>query len=179
MAASDEADWRLSESPLGAKPVEQDALKWTPLVNPGIPLPLSLPAACEEALRLQHLLQAEFEAIRVQDLGSFETLQPAKERALLLLGNFMKAFAETASPDGQLLLADEQLTQWETFQTRMSACRDSHQRNAILIRSKLESISATLKVLQNSDNASSIEVYDRLGRMSGYRRGHGRGYEDA
>ena len=137
----------------------------------------SLAAAGEEALRLQHLLQAEFDALKVQDLGGFETLQPAKEQALVTLGNFMKVFAGTAGPDGQLVVHDDQLTQWETFQSRMSDCRDAHQRNAILIRSRLESISATLKVLQNSDSSSSIEVYDRMGRMSGYRRG--RGYEDA
>ena len=137
----------------------------------------SLAAACEEALRLQHLLQAEFDALKVQDLGSFETLQPAKEQALVRLGNFMKVFAGTAGPDGQLVLHDDQLAQWETFQSRMSDCRDAHQRNAILIRSRLESISATLRVLQNSDSSSSIEVYDRMGRMSGHRRG--RGYEDA
>jgi len=126
---------------------------------------------------LQHLLQAEFDALKVQDLGGFETLQSAKEQALLKLGNFMKMFAGFAGPDGQLVLDDGQLIQWETFQSRMSECRDAHQRNAILIRSKLESISATLRVLQNSDSSSSIEVYDRMGRMSGFRRG--RGYEDA
>lgn len=147
------------------------------MVNSTIPAPLSLPAACEEALCLQHLLQAEFDTLSVQDLGKFETLQPAKERTLLTLGEFMKAFAATAGPDGQMLLTDEQLTQWDSFQSRMSACRDFHQRNAILIRSKLETISATLRVLQNSDSTSSIEVYDRLGRMHGHRRG--RGYEDA
>lgn len=126
---------------------------------------------------MQHLLQAEFDALKVQDLGGFETLQSAKEQALLKLGNFMKMFAGFAGPDGQLVLDDGQLIQWETFQSRMSECRDAHQRNAILIRSKLESISATLRVLQNSDSSSSIEVYDRMGRMSGFRRG--RGYEDA
>jgi len=126
---------------------------------------------------LQHLLQAEFDALKVQDLGGFETLQSAKEQALLKLGNFMKMFAGFAGPDGQLVLDDGQLIQWETFQSRMSECRDAHQCNAILIRSKLESISATLRVLQNSDSSSSSEVYDRMGRMSGFRRG--RGYEDA
>lgn len=140
-------------------------------------MPESLAAACEEAVRLQHLLQAEFDALKVQDLVSFENLQSAKEQALLRLGNFMKVFVGTAGPDGQLQLPEEQLTEWEKFQSRMSDCRDSHQRNAILIRSKLESISATLRVLQNSDSASSNEVYDRMGRMSGYRRG--RGYQDA
>lgn len=147
------------------------------MANPDVQIQASLTAACEEALRLQHLLQAEFDALKVQDLGGFETLQSAKEQALLKLGNFMKMFAGFAGPDGQLVLDDGQLIQWETFQSRMSECRDAHQRNAILIRSKLESISATLRVLQNSDSSSSIEVYDRMGRMSGFRRG--RGYEDA
>ena len=147
------------------------------MTNPDIRMYESLVAACAEALRLQQLLQSEFDALRAQDLGNFEILQPVKEQTLLKLGNFMKVFSGTAGPDGQLLLPDEQLTQWAQFQSMMSDCRAAHQRNALLIRSKLESISATLRVLQNSDSSSSIDVYDRMGRMSGYRRG--RGYEDA
>lgn len=141
------------------------------------PLNSELTAACEEAIRLQQILQAEFEALRLQDLGNFESLQSVKEQMLLKLGDFMRTFAESAGREGQLLLPEEQMTQWEAFQSQVSICRDAHQRNEILIRSKLESISSTLKVLQNIDNSASVEVYDRMGRMSRHRRG--RGYEDA
>ena len=49
----------------------------------------------------------------------------------------------------------------------MQVCRKIHLRNEILIRSRLEAIRGTLRILQNSSEAdSAVELYDRLGRVS-------------
>ncbi len=127
--------------------------------------------AFDLALQLHRVLEEESAALGVPDLSGFEKLQPLKEQILASLGGFMKNGAPAAAE-----LADVQI-EWTAFEQLMLSCRDAHRRNDILIRSKLESIRAALQVLQGSGTSSSDEVYDRLGRMSGPRRG--RGYEDA
>jgi len=141
----------------------------------------AIAAGCEQARRLGSLLEEEFKSLGAQDLPGFESLQAPKEAILATLADLVQRLtsagaassdgAGTPSPD----LPDE--AQWDEFQQLMSGCREAHRRNDILIRAKLETIRATLRILQNSENTASVEVYDRLGRMSGYRRG--RGYEDA
>jgi len=142
-------------------------------------------AGCGEARRLGGLLEEEFKALSAQDLPRFESLQAQKEQILVALAQLVQeltAAGETgaaaangagATPAGTAPDA----AQWEQFQQLMSDCREAHRRNDILIRTKLESIRAALRILQNSESSSSVEVYDRMGRMYGYRRG--RGYEDA
>lgn len=127
--------------------------------------------ACDLARQLHRILEEEFAALGVPDLSGFEKLQPLKEQILATLGGFMKDGAPAAAA-----LAAVQ-SEWAAFEQLMLSCRDAHRRNDILIRSKLESIRAALQVLQGSDTSGSVEVYDRLGRMSGSRRR--RGYEDA
>jgi flagellar biosynthesis/type III secretory pathway chaperone len=59
----------------------------------------------------------------------------------------------------------------------MSQCRDMHRRNEVLIGRKIDAIRGALQSLQMQDPASSIEIYDRLGKVNRSRRG--RGYSDA
>ena len=68
--------------------------------------------------------------------------------------------------------AEERVAVLRAFMGRMQACRDGHQRNEILIRSRLEAIRNTLRILQNSSETDgALQLYDRLGRVSeGYAR---------
>jgi len=59
----------------------------------------------------------------------------------------------------------------------MFECRDMHRRNEILIVRKLDAIRGTLQSMVIDDPASSVEVYDRLGKINRLRRR--RGYSDA
>jgi flagellar biosynthesis/type III secretory pathway chaperone len=59
----------------------------------------------------------------------------------------------------------------------MMHCRDLHRRNEVLIHRKIEAIRGALQSLQVEDPTSSVEIYDRLGKLSRARRG--RGYSDA
>ena len=137
----------------------------------------AIAAGCEQARRLGGLLEEEFTALSAQDLPRFESMQAAKEEILAALAQLVQGL--TAAGEAGVAPSENMpdTAQWEQFQQLMSDCRDAHRRNDILIRTKLESIRAALRILQNSENSSSVEVYDRMGKMYGYRRG--RGYEDA
>ena len=128
-----------------------------------------LVAALEHGLSLHNLLQEEFEALRVQDLQAFEALQEPKLDIFKILTQLTGAGEENK-------VLDE--PQWDTFKNLINDCRDMHRRNEVLISRKLDAIRGTLNTLRGtSDPAASVDVYDRLGRMS--RRRGGRGYEDA
>jgi flagellar biosynthesis/type III secretory pathway chaperone len=114
-----------------------------------------------QAERLLALLDAEFEALKIQDLTAFESHQAEKAAILQELGAL--ALPEEG-PEAQA---------WEPFREVIRQCRDHHRRNQILVQRKLDAIRAALKTLQGADAASSVEVYDRMGRMSANRRSRG------
>ena len=127
-----------------------------------------LVAAVQHALALEDLLEQEFEALKVQDLDAFEHMQIRK------LEIFDKLNSLTAVGTAQSRLDNPE---WDGFKNLISDCRELHRRNEVLIIRKLDAIRGTLQTLQGTDPTASVEVYDRLGRIS---RGRGgRGYEEA
>ena len=114
-----------------------------------------------QAERLLALLDAEFEALKIQDLTAFESHQAEKAAILQELGSLT---LPEEGPEAQA---------WEPFREVIRQCRDHHRRNQILVQRKLDAIRAALKTLQGVDAASSVEVYDRMGRMSANRRSRG------
>ena len=118
---------------------------------------------------LASVLEDEFSALKVQDLDRFEHLLGLKTELLQSLSEI----TGVKQPED----ADKLGPQWEEFRERMLACRDLHRRNEILIVRKLDAIRGALDSLQVTDPASSVEVYDRLGRVNRLRRG--RGYSEA
>jgi len=119
--------------------------------------------------QLEALLEQEFEALKAQDLDHFEQLLEQKNGLLEQLS--------TLSGVRQPEDADQLGSKWDAFKSRMQACRDMHRRNEILIVRKLDAIRGTLQSLVIDDPASSVEVYDRLGKINRLRRR--RGYSDA
>jgi len=118
---------------------------------------------------LEDLLAQEFEALKVQDLDRFEQLLEQKNEVLEQLS--------TLSGVRQPEDADRLGSEWDAFKLRMVACRDMHRRSEILIVRKLDAIRGTLQSMVIDDPASSVEVYDRLGKINRLRRR--RGYSDA
>ena len=108
---------------------------------------------------LEHLLDQEFEALKAQNLDLFEQLQESKAKLLNLL-------SKTQLPDEKA----RESFDWLQFQDVVTGCRDKHRRNSLLIQRKLDAIKAALRTLQGADNTGSVEVYDRLGRLSASRR---------
>jgi flagellar biosynthesis/type III secretory pathway chaperone len=118
---------------------------------------------------LEALLEQEFEALKSQDLDHFEQLLEQKNDLLEQLSTL----SGVRQPDD----ADRLGSEWDAFKARMVECRDMHRRNEILIVRKLDAIRGTLQSMVIDDPASSVEVYDRLGKINRLRRR--RGYSDA
>jgi flagellar biosynthesis/type III secretory pathway chaperone len=131
----------------------------------------SLELAMELAQTLQEMLELEFEQLKVQNLDAFEASQTNKNELLQQLAQL----AGINGPDSADALGPE----WDAFKEHMAYCRDMHRRNEVLIGRKIDAIRGALQSLQMQDPASSVEIYDRLGRLSRGRRGGGRGYAEA
>ena len=122
-----------------------------------------LSKALSDALLLKDLLNNEFESLKKQDIDTFEALQQPKIDIL----NFL------ASEDLSRIIKDnidprvvESVSEaWNDLMSIISECKDLHMRNEIFINRKLESIKGALKTIQNPDPLSSVEVYDRLGKV--------------
>jgi flagellar biosynthesis/type III secretory pathway chaperone len=131
---------------------------------------VTVPADKGAAQRLSALLEEEFESLKAQDLDRFEAIQPEK---VSLLGRL----AQVKLPEANRNSGGQLPTDWQDFQDVVLECRDRHRRNSILIQRKLDAIRAALKALQGADPASSVEVYDRLGRIATGKKKSG--YTDA
>jgi flagellar biosynthesis/type III secretory pathway chaperone len=115
---------------------------------------------------LEDILEMEFESLQKQDLERFEQLQGRKTDLLAELAGLC--------PPSDILQSDPD---WQGLLLAMTQCRDMHRRNAMLIERKLEAIRGTLQSLQASVATSTVEVYDRLGKVARFTRG--RGYQEA
>ena len=129
----------------------------------------SLEQALALAKTLEDMLEREFEQLKVQDLDAFEASQNTKNELLQQLAQL----AGIHGPESADALGPE----WDGFKEHMAHCRDMHRRNEVLIGRKIDAIRGALQSLQVQDPTSSVEIYDRLGRVSRVRRG--RGYSDA
>ena len=127
-------------------------------------LSVQLQVAHDRCSRLRRLLDEEFEALREQDLARFEKLQGPKTQLLQELTDIVeshRAILESAETTASNLLAS-----WDAFRASMLDCRDLHRRNELLILRKRDTIRGALQALVGGgDHGSSVEVYDRLGRV--------------
>ena len=131
----------------------------------------SLEQALALAQTLEDMLEQEFAHLKVQNLDAFEESQASKNELLQQL-------AQLAGIDGPES-ADALGPEWDGFKEQMAHCRDMHRRNEVLIVRKIDAIRGALQSMQIQDPTSSVEIYDRLGKVSrGGRRG-GRGYAEA
>ncbi|MEI7737399.1 MAG: flagellar protein FlgN [Betaproteobacteria bacterium] len=111
---------------------------------------------------LETVLEQEFEALKIQDLDHLDRLLNAKNTLLEEIG----VMTGVKNPQD----ADELDDSWQNFRSKMLYCRNLHRRNEILILRKLDAIRGALKSLQIMDPSSSVEVYDRLGRLNRIKR---------
>ena len=131
--------------------------------------PQALPQALACVGQLEQLLEQEFDALKAQELDRFEALVQSKTDVLQQLGHITGI---------QNKVDADQLDQaWDGFRAQMQSCRQLHQRNEILLIRKLDAIRGALDSLQMSDPTSSLEVYDRLGKVRRSRRSS-RGYSE-
>ena len=117
-----------------------------------------------KANALKALLNSEFRSLKEQDLQSFEELQQQKIEILDFLGSEellerVKTYSESRDA------LTENLMLWEQVLSLMKDCKELHTRNEVLINRKLETIRGALLTIQTPDPLSSVEVYDRLGKI--------------
>jgi len=117
-----------------------------------------------KANALKALLNSEFRSLKEQDLQSFEELQRQKIEILDFLGSEellerVKTYSESRDA------LTENLLLWEQVLSLMKDCKELHMRNEVLINRKLETIRGALLTIQTPDPLSSVEVYDRLGKI--------------
>ena len=117
-----------------------------------------------KANALKAVLDKEFSALKEQDLTAFETLQAQKLDILTFLSSDdllerVKAYTENSDT------AAANLALWDEVMQLIAECRDLHRRNEVLISRKLDSIRGALQTIQSTDPLSSVEVYDRLGKI--------------
>ena len=124
-----------------------------------------LNSAMALAQTLESTLEQEFVLLKDQYLDAFEALQPGKHELLRTLVQL--------SGVNETFTADELSPEWESFKLHIAHCRGLHRRNETLISRKLESIRGALQSLQIQDPASSVEIYDRLGKISRMKRTRG------
>jgi flagellar biosynthesis/type III secretory pathway chaperone len=117
------------------------------------------------ATQLSQLLLLEFDALKVQDLDRFESLQPGKNDLLAGLAKLC--------PSAEDL---QNLPEYDELRELLIECRDLHRRNAVLIERKLDTIRGTLHSLHTGESGSPVEVYDRLGQVARFSKG--RGYQE-
>ena len=124
--------------------------------------------ACAMAKSLSEMLELEFSHLKSQDLDAFDARQEGKNDLLLQLSNLSGVRnAEDADKLGP---------EWNEFKSLMRQCRDLHRRNEIFIQRKLDAIRGAIQSMRMDEPTSSVEMYDRLGKVS--RQQKGRGYLD-
>ena len=122
-----------------------------------------LSKALSDALSLKDLLNNEFESLKKQDIDTFEALQQPKIDILNFLASedLSRIIKDNIDPS----VVESVFEAWNDLMSIISECKDLHMRNEIFINRKLESIKGALKTIQNPDPLSSVEVYDRLGKV--------------
>lgn len=132
-------------------------------------LPDAVVQAQALAFSLEQMLEQEFALLKSQNLDAFDAAQASKNELL----HSLTQLANITGPDS----ADQLGPEWDDFKDQMAHCRDLHRRNEVLISRKIDAIRGALQSLQLEDASSSVEIYDRLGKVSRLRKG--RGYNEA
>ena len=130
--------------------------------------------AVVSATKLHQLLNDEFEALKLQNLDLFEKIQKQKVEIIHGLSTFSPKKDASRVPETQI--AHPADAEWDELMDLMAACKELHLRNEILINRKLDATKGALQALHLEEPTSSVEVYDRLGKISRGRKKSG--YEE-
>jgi len=133
-------------TPANNTPMPTSAEPWTTA---------SVAAAQEDAVRLEALLQAEFEALKTRDLAAFDALQQERGEVLLRLAS-VADLANAQSPLPQW---------WASLLPGLTQCKQDHLRNIQLLQRQLHAVKGALQALQG-ETAVSVDLYDRLGQVA-------------
>jgi flagellar biosynthesis/type III secretory pathway chaperone len=117
----------------------------------------SLTKAMQRVAKLEELLEEEFEALKAQNLTNFDSINDNKNKLLKEL----MALTGIHKPED----ANKLDSRWNEFKDKMRLCRNLHRRSEILVSRKLDAIKGALDSMRGVTTPSSVETYDRLGRI--------------
>jgi hypothetical protein len=124
-----------------------------------------LEALSADVAILQEALSAEFDAIKAQDLDQLDSIQLRKENALQRLsdGRFLRAMTALESD----ALAPGVLDKWQQLKDAAELGHEHLKRNELMIQRKLLVLREALQSLYQTDQRQGVQLYDRLGKLSG------------
>lgn len=113
-------------------------------------------AAHDTVAQLAAVLDAEFAALKAKDAELVESLQAEKAAALDQIAQWVSLRRSVGALDPD----------WSLVVERVAQCQDEHRRNEYLARCQLEAVHNTLAVLHSDNASNSVDLYDRMGRVS-------------
>jgi len=121
--------------------------------NDDLAMLAQVPAWVEQ---LGSLLDEEFEHLKRRDVQALETLHAPKTELLEQLSRVAAAVAaQEPKPEA-----------WLAAQDKLQACGQAHFRNMNLMQRQLDAVRGALQALQGTPEASSVDLYDRMGQLS-------------
>ncbi len=108
---------------------------------------------------LEALLQEEFEALKTRAPDSLDRLEALQAEKSALLESLQAASQAAAA-------LPEPPAAWESVLAALRACRDAWRRNEHLVSRQLDVVRVALNSLQSADPGASVDLYNRMGRLS-------------
>jgi len=117
---------------------------------------------------LEHALQAEFEAIKAQDLDQLDAIQKRKESALSRLsdGRFERTATLLEGRQTDELPANL-LERWQQLKDITQNSQQHLKRNQLVVQHKLMVLSEALQSLYQTNSPGGVQLYNRTGKLSG------------
>lgn len=112
------------------------------------------------AKELLETLERESTALESMNFEILESLQLRKTQLLESISFDIKQTGETAAADND---------EWElpeATKALLLQCKEKHLKNDIILRKQIDHTQALLTLLTSSHHSPSINVYDKLGRMT-------------
>ena len=130
-----------------------------------------LKQAISDAQQLQSTLDLEYDHLKISDLEAFQELQVRKQHDVQTIQLFdalrnqfcTKASIEQDDKNFSQHLPPSQQTQWQQLLDILEACDKTHRISDYYMRTKLESISKALEILELSSPVTSTNLYNSLG----------------
>jgi flagellar biosynthesis/type III secretory pathway chaperone len=123
-----------------------------------------------EVQHLEQLLEAEFEAIKTQNLDQLDALQQLKEASLLKLSDsrFEQTVRALKSEQPELLTSDL-MNKWQQLKDTTELSQHHLKRNQLIIQQKLVVLGDALRAIYQTDAPQNLQLYNRSGKLSGSR----------
>jgi len=130
-----------------------------------------LKQAINDAQQLQSTLILEYEYLKSSDLQAFQELQVRKQhdvQTIQLFDALRNQFCTNAGIDREdqhfsRHLPAPQQAMWQQLLDLLEACDKLHRTSDLFMRTKLESISKALEILELNSPVTSTNLYNNLG----------------